>query len=872
MKKTAEDWRRVRAAFERALELDEPARGPYLENALDTEALRREARALLRADAVRDDFLVPPPAPEPRARVGTSIGPFRIVRWIASGGMAAVYEAEQASPRRRVALKVLPPTASEAMLRRFRAEADLLARLRHPGIAQVFEAGAEPLEQAGERFEVPWFAMELVPGARSVIRYALEEGLDLEARTRLFARVCNAVHHGHRHGVLHRDLKPANLLVDEDGNPKVIDFGVAKALDGDAERAERTRHGELLGTLRYMSPEQLAAREDGVDVRTDVYALGIVLHELVCDGEAAFAVDGLSLAEACRRLESEDPPPPSRRRAELPREIDWIVAKATAKERGARYASAAELAEELARLWRHEPVRAGPPGALYQLRKLVRRHRKAVAAGLVVLVAALVALVGTTWGLVRARRAEASARADRGRAVEQAAKSEAMVDFLVDVLAAPHPGSRGREVRVAEALLAASEAYRERFADDPLLQARLAAALGEVYHGLGMTDEAVREHEQAIQVVSRERGPLDPEVGRLYGDLGSVQLVAGRLQEAERSFERSLAAAEASAGPDGAAAHEARAGIGRVRLAQRRTPEALALLRPATDGLARTLGPGSERTLLAQNALAGVLHEAGRLNEAEALYRTALEGLLERVGPDHPEVLRLRFNLGMLAHSRGRADEAIALFRELLEARRRTLGESHPDTLAVVGNLIAMLTLAERQDEAWELADASVEAMRRALPEEHPVLLATSVTLGTLESRRGNAARAEELWRGVHAVRERTLGPASPATLTPLYELARLARVTGRLEEAEALATRGFELSYGVLPAHDPHAFEFLRELGWTLLEAERYDEAEALLLESLPLFEALPGGSQGGGPQAQLALLYERTGDEGEAARWRAR
>ena len=463
-----ERWDEVRAAFGRVVEAPPERRAERLDEVCGDDAdLRAEVVELLAHDEGAGGFLEndgddPFAPPEPGARVG----PYELVRAIGTGGMGTVYEARGDKPRRTVALKLLrADLCGPRALRRFEVEAEILASLHHPAIAQVYESGAR--EEGTLR--VPWFALEYVEGARDLPAYVRDEDVGLEERLRLLVEVCGAVEHAHRRGVIHRDLKGANVLVDGAGRPKVIDFGIARAAEGEeADRLTRLTHaGEVVGTLASMAPEQL---EGEVDTRTDVYALGVILYELLC-GRPPFELGGRPLPEAARVVAEDAPPAPTAVRSDLPRELEWICLRAMEKERDRRYPSAAALAEDVERFLRHEPVLAGPPSTAYRMAKFVRRHRVGVSAAALVAASLLAGFVGVAVSLARLNRAHGEvlrlsdareldglvARADRlWPAVPERAPD--MEDWLAEaeVLAARFPGHE-RVLADLEALAAPTD-------------------------------------------------------------------------------------------------------------------------------------------------------------------------------------------------------------------------------------------------------------------------------------------------------------------------------------------------------------------------------------------------------------------------------
>ena len=419
------------ALLERALELPPGERSGYIDaNCAGDEELRAEVRSLLDEAEADDGFLesgrpgelvretvegLDADAGGPAAsRVPDQIGPFKVLGLLGQGGMGTVYEAEQESPRRRIALKVLrTPFLAEQLRGRFERESEILGRLRHPGIAHIYHAG---VIASGTGEPVPYFAMELVEG-QPVTSYANSHGLDLRERLELVAKICDAVEHAHGHGVIHRDLKPDNILVDERGEPRILDFGVARIVDREmAGAAPATATGLLIGTLSYMSPEQVGARPDEIDARSDVYSLGVLAFELLA-ARLPIDVDAVSVPEAAMRIREVDPPHLGTLDWRFRGDVGTIVEKALDKEPGRRYASAIELAQDIRRYLAEEPIRARPPSGLYQLRKFARRN-KAIVAGVLVAFLALLGgtLVATRQAMIAGKeRAHAELQAYRAR-------------------------------------------------------------------------------------------------------------------------------------------------------------------------------------------------------------------------------------------------------------------------------------------------------------------------------------------------------------------------------------------------------------------------------------------------------------------------
>jgi WD40 repeat protein/tRNA A-37 threonylcarbamoyl transferase component Bud32 len=427
---TPDRHQRVKELFLAARKLAEGERPAFLDTSCGGDAeLRAEVESLLKHASDQDetasrlDFDGPSPfedVDQPAKRIGRKVGRYTLRRIIGIGGMGTVYEAVQESPRRTVAVKVMKQgISSRSALRRFQYESQILGRLRHIGVAQIHEAGMHDDGTGG----VPYFAMEYIPNARPITEYAREKKLGTRERLDLFAQVCDAVHHGHQKGIIHRDLKPSNILVDSSGQPKIIDFGVARSTDSDlAVTTLQTDVGQLIGTLQYMSPEQCDADPHDLDIRSDVYALGVVLYELLCD-ELPYDVSKAAIYEAAKVIREATPAKPSTLNRTLRGDVETITLKAMEKERERRYQSAADLGQDIHHYLHDEPIEARPPSVVYQVRRFARRNRGLFAAMVLVGITLLLGIIGTSAGMVWALREAERADAEATRADAQATEA-----------------------------------------------------------------------------------------------------------------------------------------------------------------------------------------------------------------------------------------------------------------------------------------------------------------------------------------------------------------------------------------------------------------------------------------------------------------
>ncbi|MGA8578456.1 MAG: serine/threonine-protein kinase, partial [Bryobacteraceae bacterium] len=466
-----------------------------------------------------------------------TVGQYRVLRLIGQGGMGAVYEAEQQHPQRMVALKVIKAgMVTRATLRRFEQEAEALGRLQHPGIAQIYEAGTAPTETGPQ----PFFAMELVHG-RPLTGFAEERGLNTRGRLELVAKICDAVHHAHQRGIVHRDLKPANILVDASGQPKVLDFGVARVTDSDAQATLQTDVGQVVGTLAYMSPEQVLADPLEIDTRSDVYALGVILYELLT-GRLPHRMERMRIHEALQAIREEEPATLGSVDRKYRGDIETIVAKALEKDKARRYASAADLAADIRRHLTDEPIVARPATTTYQIRKFARRHRALVSGVAAVFLALVGGVVASTWQAIRAVRAEQTARLERDRAT-------AVNDFLeTDLLAQADTNTQtggdkpDPDIKVRVLLDRAAAQVAGRFAGQPRVEASIEETIGKAYRGLGLYSESEPHLQRALDSYRRSVGPEQPETLAAAETLGELERTMGRYAQAESLLQATVEA------------------------------------------------------------------------------------------------------------------------------------------------------------------------------------------------------------------------------------------------------------------------------------------------------------------------------------------
>lgn len=765
------------------------------------------------------------------------VGPYELCEEISRGGQGVVYRARQPGTNRPVAVKRLlaGAFATPAMRRRFEREVEVLASLNHPNVVTAFSMDMVD--------RTPLLAMEWIDG-RPITRWA--EGENGARRTpreivEMFLKVCDAVHHAHQHGVIHRDLKPSNVLIDGAGEPHVLDFGLAKlvGVDGvDSRLATVTEH--FVGTLKYASPEQLGGEPGNVDVRTDVYALGVILYEMLT-GRMPYEF-GEGLAAAARAIEQSEPVRPSTIVEILDRDLEAITLKALAKDKSGRYQSTDALAEDLRRYLSGDDITARPAGGFRGLIKSVRRHHVAVAftATVFALLAAFAVVVGVLAFRLSdqvdvAVAAEKNESQARTRAESEASRATAMRAFWEDILTSIDPmQGRDRDVTVREVMNAAVKQIETESSVQTADRAAMHLVIARTYQSLGLVDPAEPQYRAALAAYRQVHGDDHPDVLVAMTELGTLLHSKGDQEGADAFAEDSLALYK------------------------------------------KLLAEGYPLLDVDLNAPAAWLCRKRDYDGAKALYREALAAHQRMFGERHPSVLDDMSNLSGMLVGLGEYDEAAELGRRILALRRELVGDEHVEVADDLYSLAATYNFKGDYEASESYYRQALAMRRRLLGDSHELVQETLYYFGIQLHHAGKLDEAESTLREALALNRKRVGDEHDDVAFCRWRLARLLLDRQEFAEAADLLRAALKTWHEVRPKDHWRTAYAESELGACLTGLGRYEEAEPLLVGSLAKIESKR--NHGHGPNETIKAvqrivdLYEVWGRPDKADEYRAK
>lgn len=781
-------YERVTEVFQEVCDAPPAARRALLDTRCgDDTALREAVERLLEQDSVAEGFLEPSRDSDTSASTARTglikrVGQYDVVKELGHGGMGVVLRAMQQTPKREVAIKLIKPEFfGHAAAARLEQEAELLGRLRHPGIAQIFEAGrARVVDDTGEHMERPFIAMELVEGV-PLNTFAQHNQLTNRERVRLLVKLCDAMQHAHQRGVVHLDLKPANILVDENGSPRVLDFGVARAIEHGVE-ARLAEGGSVVGTLVYMPPEQLTGHMHDLDTRADIFALGAVGFELltgnaprrISQSRIAKPVECIDAHQAVRDAMLSALVAPTPKAHEINPDVDGelsaVLDKAMAPDREGRYASIGQFGADLKRWLDSTPVEARSGGVIRRARLYARRHRPVVIAGSAAGLAAAAAVGLLVFGIINAhalaeREREATRAAERAtiEAEAEAQRAGRMSAFLQNAIFGVDPEEVGPDASFFDALEYASQRIHRDLADAPLVEAEVRYSLGFVYRRHSMFGPARRNIQAALRIWREQLGPSHPKSVAAAEEIAYLMLlVDGQAQAAADAFVEILAIQESAGRSASAEAGWQNLKLGRALFALDRLPQAEAALERSGDLLARHYGEAFRARAMAWRALAvlaagepfrarqlatdalqlvdgaseqayaeghvrlvlaRVLVDAGALDDARANLDLGLTILAARLPDDHIDIADAHEVATRLELAAGNTDAAKSHALACRRIRLSRLGPDHPDLLAAKA-LHAMAEIApQRPIDAMHRLEALFHDAEQVVGPDHRLCL-----------------------------------------------------------------------------------------------------------------------------------------------------
>ncbi|HYE62175.1 MAG TPA: serine/threonine-protein kinase [Phycisphaerales bacterium] len=755
------------------------------------------------------------------------------------GGQGIVYSATHTPTRRPVAVKVLHPTAltSHNARRRFEREVELAAALRHPGVVRVYDSGATPDGRL-------YLTMEWVEG-ETLDAVAVRNNRDQRLIADLIARVAEALNHAHLHAVIHRDLKPSNIRLSRDGTPTILDFGLATASTRDL--TEITATGAFLGSLPWSSPEQALGRHAQIDTRTDIYSLGVVLHQLLT-GEFPYDVKS-DIRTALNNIAGAPPTPLRKVRADIHEDLEVITAKCLAKEPAERYQTAAELALDLRRYLAGEPIAAKRESMWNTMRRQAVRYRVLAWAGAVVLIV-------SSLSLVAVMRYADTAALERDRAQQASIHAENNLRFLTQMLHAADPEAHesGRDVRVVTILDRAAATVDQDLKHDQAALADMHATIARAYAALGLFPQSEHHSRAALHIAQNheEMGPDHPKTLEYEANVYDAMLQQSKLQEAEPLLRFLIARMDTVLGPAHKSTILARNDLGVCCRLLNKLDEAESTYRAALASAGADTDP--ETILALRNNLASLLHSQARYAQAQELYEQVLADRTRVSGKDHRETIVVLSNLATLHMDQGHFADAEKPLREAYESSVKVRGPDHPTTLTLQHNLAFAVENLGRTDDALILWREIVERRGRALGADHAHTLVSMSNLGSLLSRSGQGEEGERYMKQVLERRTATLGERHMDTIITMGNLANVYMNSGRPALAEPWLRKAVELAQpeqNIVPEKHWLRFAYMGNLGRCLWMQGRKDEGAPLLNTAIAELTARVGADH---PQTKNA------------------
>lgn len=849
-------WNKVQALFEAALERQPAERDKFLRNACAGDSnLYEEVQALLEADAkphsLLDGFAGDAiNLPEALALEGKLIGAYRIVQQIGVGGMGNVYLAERADGQfeQKVALKLIKlGLNSEDILKRFESERQILARLQHPNIAQLFDGG---LAADGR----PFFTMEFVEG-KPIDQYCDRHQLTVDERLELFQIVCATVQYAHRNLVVHRDLKPSNILVTDDDTVKLLDFGIAKLLgagDDTSLLATLTQTGQRVMTPEYASPEQI--RGEPITTASDVYSLGVILYELL-SGHRPYQLANRSPAEVEKLISAADPKKPStamnvsdkvetattaaislarrtqpeKLRRKLSGDLDNICLMALRKEPERRYHSVEQLLQDVTRHLQGLPVAARPSTVGYRAQKFVQRHKIGVA-----MTAALVFLISGLTGFYTWRLAN-----ERDRAQLETKKAAQVSAFLVDLFKVSDPSeARGRTITARELLDRGAQRLATELANQPEVQAQMLEVTGTVYQSLAQLDSASALLEKSLAIRRRLPGNMQADVTRTLWVLGKVKIEQGDYHAADSLQRLALKMRRNLFGNQHEEVAQSLSSLGKLMYQKGKYAEAETLDLEALTIRRALFGELHPGVALNLDDLGWLMYERGKYEAADSLHRQALAIRQKLFGAENLEVAESLNNLGGALYAKGDYENAEPLIREALAIRRKLLGDDHPQTTFNLTNLAVLLEAKHAYDEAENLYRDILAKHQRKLGEAHPVIADDLTDIGRVLTAKENYEQAEPFFRQAVALHRKLRGPEHWLVAYTLNSLGGLLYEKGQALVALPVYENALAIYRKAWKKPNQHVANTLIGYGAALTEVNQPQTAEPFLRDGLSIFQ----------------------------------